>query len=242
MNSTNICPVCASTFNTYKGLQAHFSKNHKDYGLDYLRIRIFYNGIRPTCQCGCGEYTEWQAGKGNGYAKFVRYHGAKTRGFWGTKDGLNKSANTRRKRFASGEITQWNKGKKWEDVYSEDTINELLKYYKSTERNAKISTKLKEALAKKAGYSSREEYEATLSERIKYYRKVGKLTRKNMLLLPGYDKCKHGLCGVDGAYQVDHIIPVSYGYENNILPEVIADISNLRFIPWKENLLKSNKT
>jgi hypothetical protein len=46
---------------------------------------------------------------------------------------------------------------------------------------------------------------------------------------------------VDGAYQLDHITSISEGFSKNISPEVIADMSNLRMLPWKENLLKSNK-
>jgi len=240
-NSNYICPTCSKTYPTYKGLQGHFSRNHKDLGLDYLRTQIFYNGIRPKCECGCGEFTEWQVGKGGKYAKYIKYHGIKTRGFWGTKEGLDKSAETRRKKFASGELVQYNKGKSWKELYNDETINRLLLNYKSSDRNSKISNNLKETLAKRAGYISREDYELQLPDKIKYYRKVGKLTRKNIHLLPEYDSSKHGLCGVDGAYQIDHIIPISYGYDNNIPPEIIADVSNLQFIPWEENLSKSDK-
>lgn len=51
---------------------------------------------------------------------------------------------------------------------------------------------------------------------------------------------KIGKAGVDGAYQVDHIISVVYGYENNIPVELIASIDNLQVIPWKENLSKKH--
>lgn len=42
-------------------------------------------------------------------------------------------------------------------------------------------------------------------------------------------------------YHLDHIIPIIYGFENGIPPEVIGGISNLRFIPAKENLSKNRK-
>lgn len=49
-----------------------------------------------------------------------------------------------------------------------------------------------------------------------------------------------GKAGVDGAYQVDHIVSVVYGYENNIPVELIASVENLQVLPWKENLSKKH--
>lgn len=63
---------------------------------------------------------------------------------------------------------------------------------------------------------------------------------QDLSLLENYDKLR-GLCGVKGAYQLDHILSVKYGYENNISPEVIGHISNLQFIPWEENRAKWDK-
>ena len=37
---------------------------------------------------------------------------------------------------------------------------------------------------------------------------------------------------------MDHIISVWNGFHNDIPPEQIADISNLRMIPWLENQIK----
>lgn len=75
-----------------------------------------------------------------------------------------------------------------------------------------------------------------------YYSKVSSATRINKRLLKGDPNYNNiGLCGVDGAYQLDHIIPIKYGFDNNILPSIIADVSNLQIIPWKENRNKSSK-
>ena len=48
-------------------------------------------------------------------------------------------------------------------------------------------------------------------------------------------------CGIEGGYQLDHIYPVYEGYINNILPEEIAKVENLRIIPWEENQRKKHK-
>jgi len=46
------------------------------------------------------------------------------------------------------------------------------------------------------------------------------------------------LNGVEGGYQLDHIISIKTGFLNNIPPEEIADINNLQIISWKENRKK----
>lgn len=48
-------------------------------------------------------------------------------------------------------------------------------------------------------------------------------------------------CGVDGAYQLDHIISIKRGFEEGIPASTISHISNLQFISWKANRSKSDK-
>ena len=66
-------------------------------------------------------------------------------------------------------------------------------------------------------------------------------TKWDLSVLPNSDKPR-GLCGVDGAYQLDHIISVYEGFQKNLPVSVIGHIDNLRFIPWRENLAKSNRS
>lgn len=71
-----------------------------------------------------------------------------------------------------------------------------------------------------------------------YRRKVFSFTRKNDLkLLENHDKPR-GICGVDGVFQLDHIISIKHGFDNGFSAETIGNITNLRFIPWKENRSK----
>lgn len=76
-----------------------------------------------------------------------------------------------------------------------------------------------------------------------YRNEVLRLTEQN------YKKFKHiinptnkirTIAGVDGGYQLDHIYPVSKGFENSIPPHLIGSVENLRMIEWKENRSKSN--
>ena len=50
-----------------------------------------------------------------------------------------------------------------------------------------------------------------------------------------------GKAGIDGAYQLDHIISRRYCFDNNIPSELCAHPDNLRFIPWLENIKKGKR-
>jgi len=66
-----------------------------------------------------------------------------------------------------------------------------------------------------------------------YYQSVWELTEQQPLnTLPDYSKR-----GWE-EYHLDHIVPISYGRDNNIPPELIASIENLRFIPSQDNMSK----
>ena len=85
-----------------------------------------------------------------------------------------------------------------------------------------------------------DEYLRKLPLRERYTKEVRKITKQQPIrLIENYDK--RGMTGKDGAYHLDHIIPISFGFNNDILPEKIGNINNLQFIPWLENIKKNNK-
>ena len=91
--------------------------------------------------------------------------------------------------------------------------------------------------ATKAGFENFEEYKEKYPKKEMYKREVWRYTYKHPLeTLEHWDK--RGKCGVDGAYQLDHIISINEGWSNKIPAEEIAKWENLRMIPWKDNLLK----
>lgn len=47
-----------------------------------------------------------------------------------------------------------------------------------------------------------------------------------------------GRAGTDGAYHLDHIVSVKYGFLNEIPPELISHHTNLQMLPWEENITK----
>ncbi len=84
------------------------------------------------------------------------------------------------------------------------------------------------------------EYLTNLSEYEKYRKKVISITNKQPInTLTNYDK--RGNYKKLEAYHLDHKYSISEGFKNSISPEIIGNIENLEFIPWKENLKKKNK-
>lgn len=95
-------------------------------------------------------------------------------------------------------------------------------------------------ILKEAGLSY-QEYLHKNSNFKEYKQKVLHITKQQPVhLLPNSDKLR-GLAGTPGAYQLDHIVSIKKGHENNISPAAIGNIKNLQFLPWKENLLKKTK-
>lgn len=101
-----------------------------------------------------------------------------------------------------------------------------------TSQNLKIANKLN---------LNYDEYIKKLPAFKKYKLNVIRLTKKQPINnLPNYNK--RGRCGVDGAFQLDHKHSILEGFKNGVEPEIIANINNLEFIPWEENLNKSSKS
>ena len=116
----------------------------------------------------------------------------------------------------------WNKGKKFPGFYA--NINRV------GENNAYVKHVLKE---EGISYS---EYLNSIEEKDLYYRRVYSITKLQPIhLLDNYKERGRA------SYHLDHIYPISKGFKNKIAPEIIGDISNLRFIPWLQNLQKANK-
>ena len=142
---------------------------------------------------------------------------------------FGKSHSTRSKQKmseAKNGIIPWNTGKKYPGIFSH--INRL------GENNAYIKHILE------TENISYDQYKARLSDKERYYRAVMSITKMQAIsILEHYDKRARG--PDEHAYHLDHIYPVIRGFENGIPPELIGDISNLRFIPWKENVTKSDK-
>lgn len=105
---------------------------------------------------------------------------------------------------------------------------------KHTEEERKlISQKTRESYLKSELYKRRE---MERSDYQKYYREVWRLTEQNDLsVLENSNKRSYK------EYHLDHIIPIREGFDRKIPSSEIADINNLQFLWWKENIDKRTK-
>ena len=98
-------------------------------------------------------------------------------------------------------------------------------------------------------YMQTEEYKNTkrnphTPSYLRYKREVHRLSQKT------YDKnidiinpkrLPRTVAGIEGGYQLDHIIPVKEGYDKNIPTDLMSQVSNLRMLSWSENLKRNRK-
>lgn len=140
------CPYCDRRFDNYNGLTKHIIrfKAHGDISQEKLLSDYKYNGKRLLCACGCGKETEIGYQGGVHFNELIQGHYSKVHNNWGHNEkALENSAKTRRTRFESGEITQWNKGKSWDETYTSEQVDLLMNVYQNYDRNNKISKAFK---------------------------------------------------------------------------------------------------
>jgi len=63
--------------------------------------------------------------------------------------------------------------------------------------------------------------------RLVYNENKQKINPKNLL---------RGKAGIEGAYHLDHIVPVRFCFDNNIPEELCASIINLQMVKWEDNI------
>ena len=103
------CDKCKKSFGKYKSLSRHMSVIH-DISSDQFYVDYYLNGVWPLCKCNCNQKVKW-SWQLKGFRDYHQGHQARIKNNWGNNPVcLEKSLATRRKRFASGEITTWNNG------------------------------------------------------------------------------------------------------------------------------------
>ena len=132
------CPYCDKRFENYNGLTKHVF-SHKAHGEDITREQLLadfkYNGVRPTCKCGCGQLTDISYRGGVHFVDYVLGHHARVHNNWGHNEKAKEhSAETRREQYRSGQRIQWNKGKIWEETYTNFDIERLRKIHQEKMR------------------------------------------------------------------------------------------------------------
>jgi hypothetical protein len=166
-------------------------------------------------------------------------------------------------------VSLYRKGKTYGEIYGEDKGREIAKEHsikmkgrkrpefseewKENMSNSRKTSKVYKAFMNSKEYKEKrrainaarfynislEEWYSQVPEKKLYYLKVLSITRQQELhTLEHYEK--RGNYKTNG-YHLDHIYPISLGFKNNIPPETVGDITNLQYIPWRDNLQKSNK-
>lgn len=75
---------------------------------------------------------------------------------------------------------------------------------------------------------------AKAKDKLNYYRECKLITETNKTLISDISNRKFR------QYDIDHIVPISYGFQHNISPLLIGSIDNLRIISHIENAKKSS--
>lgn len=91
------------------------------------------------------------------------------------------------------------------------------------------------------GIGSRKMRNPATPEYKKYARQVHSLSQKvyeenKQIINP--NNYPRTLCGVEDGWQLDHITPIKECFEKGLTPQEAAQVSNLRMLPWKDNLMR----
>ena len=81
-----------------------------------------------------------------------------------------------------------------------------------------------------------------IEEYTRYARKVHGLSQKTYeeyMQIINPNNYPRTLCGVEGGWQLDHITPIKECFEKGLTPQEAAQVSNLRMLPWKDNLMRN---
>lgn len=132
------CHLCDKEYDNYTSISLHYRKSH-EVPSEVVRKLIYNNGEDPLCKCGCGDQVGWNY-KEEKFNDFKHGHYVRTTGGFYSPEGAKKSGETRKQRFSSGEIKQWNKGSDLTTLLGESRAREIgdsIRY--NLDRNRKIS-------------------------------------------------------------------------------------------------------
>lgn len=93
----------------------------------------------------------------------------------------------------------------------------------------------------KKGVGSRKIRNPNISEYRRYSRAVHRATRevyKEHIDIINPNRYTRTLCGVAGGWQLDHIISIKECFARGLSINEAAAVTNLRMLPWKDNLMR----
>jgi hypothetical protein len=117
-------------------------------------------------------------------------------------------------------------------IWAEKVLETMGKEGRLRRRDAALKTKLK--TGKISAIYILDEYDSLFDDYKAYRARVWLITEKN---ISADDNSKRGRT----AFHIDHIFPISKGYRYGIPSSLMGSANNLKLLPFKENIVKSNK-
>ena len=136
------CKICQKECAGLNSLRSHSIQKH-NISSEQIYIDYVLNGVKPTCECGCGKTTKFLS-VGRGYSKFIQSHHNRVPGknnFHKDPKTHQKAIETQKKNWKEGKYVGWWENKTPETLKKIEGIKEKLRNDK--ERGKKISKKLK---------------------------------------------------------------------------------------------------
>ncbi len=137
------CNRCEKEFDKYESLSKHVGRIHKIHSIDFL-VEYKLNGEWPRCKCGCGEKVKWSY-QLKSFREYNHGHYSRIHNNWGhNQKAIEKSAETRRQQFASGERTVWNDGLTIKDGRVKNNIDILTEFTRTPDERLVRSIRMKD--------------------------------------------------------------------------------------------------
>jgi len=137
-----VCNICQKDFNGINALRSHSIQKH-NVSAEQIYVDYVLNGIPPTCECGCGEPTNFVS-IGKGFSKFIQSHHNRVPGknnYHKNPETHQKAIETQKRNWKNGKYKGWWEDKTPETLMKIEGIKEKLRNNK--ERGEKISKKMK---------------------------------------------------------------------------------------------------
>lgn len=137
-----ICKICQKECDNINSLRSHSIQKHS-ISSEEIYINYVLNGVKPKCECGCGEIPSFISVV-KGYSKFIQSHHNRVPGknnYHKNPETHQKAINTQKKNWEEGKYRGWWEDKTPETIEKIEGIKNKLRNNK--ERGKKISKKLK---------------------------------------------------------------------------------------------------
>lgn len=136
------CNRCEKKFEKYDSLRRHVGRFHKINATDFY-VEFHLNGEWPLCKCGCGGKVKWSH-QLKGFREFCQGHQSRISNNWGhNPKAIEKSAETRRQQYASGERRTWNDGLTIKDERVKSNIDILTEFTRTPNERKVRSDRMK---------------------------------------------------------------------------------------------------